>query len=71
MIKFDVINKIFSIKCDTCEEEIEFEADNFKQGIALAKKDNWLMKNINGENCSFCCSECKKRYIEMNSFVGY
>lgn len=41
MIKFDVINKIFSIECDTCGEEIEFEADNFKQGIALAKKDNW------------------------------
>lgn len=71
MLSFDNENKIFTIECDTCGESVDFEADNFKQGLSMAKRDKWIIKSADGELYSFCCHECKKRFIEMNSFAEY
>lgn len=71
MKTYDEINGMMTIECDTCSESVEFEADNFTHGSSLAYKDGWITTKINGEIHTFCCSECKRRYTEMEDCARY
>lgn len=50
----------FTITCDYCEDNEQYDAENFKEGMALAKADGWSsVKDRHGEWHNVCSRECR------------
>ena len=65
------------VSCDGPHCKMEFNHEgmdgqvDFKEAIAEAKKEGWVVKNIDGEWRHFCSSEClQKLYLLTNKVSG-
>ena len=65
MLKFDKHNNVLYISCDSCGNDLEFEADSLMSGVIQLKDDGWVFIKSHNKNLTFCCDFYKDTYTQM------
>jgi hypothetical protein len=51
------------VACDECGANDTIDGTNYADVNQELRNSGWIIKNVNGEWCDFCCFECYKKYI--------